>query len=156
MNIVSRVFRAIMPTMTPIKPTPPSSGGWASVSPVTALSSRDIERLEGVHPSLVELVQVARFRTPFTVIQGLRTLEEQKRLFASGASRTMKSRHLTGHAVDLAPTPLDWNNKESFRHLAYVMQSVADERKIRIRWGGNFAGFFDGPHFELDAKDYPA
>jgi peptidoglycan L-alanyl-D-glutamate endopeptidase CwlK len=68
------------------------------------LSARDRTRLVGVHPDLVAVVEAARHQMPFIVVEGLRTRDRQVQLVKSGASRTMDSRHLTGHAVDLAPT----------------------------------------------------
>lgn len=67
------------------------------------LSKRSLQRLEGVHPDLVKVVKraIQLTRVDFTVLEGLRTLERQKQLVAAGASKTMNSRHLTGHAVDL-------------------------------------------------------
>lgn len=119
------------------------------------LTPRDRTRLVGVHPTLVRIVERARQAEPFFVIEGLRTLARQQQLLSEGRSRTLQSRHLTGHAVDLAPMPLDWENKAAFRSVAAAMQQAADELRARIRWGGSFRGFFDGPHFELDARDFP-
>ena len=67
------------------------------------LSKRSLQRLEGVHPDLVAIVKEAIQITQhdFGVSCGMRTLEEQKKLVQSGASQTLASRHLTGHAVDL-------------------------------------------------------
>ena len=67
------------------------------------LSSRSKSRLEGVEEDLVKVVERAIELTEvdFGVIQGLRTMEEQKSLVAKGASKTMKSKHLEGKAVDL-------------------------------------------------------
>ena len=42
-------------------------------------------------------------RTDFTVIEGVRTKERQKELLYKGVSKTMNSRHITGHAVDIVP-----------------------------------------------------
>src|SRR5690606_32932327 len=69
-----------------------------------ALSKRSLARLEGVHPRLVALVQEAIALSPvdFMVTEGLRTSQRQAALVRAGASRTLKSRHLTGHAVDVA------------------------------------------------------
>ena len=66
------------------------------------LLERDRQRLAGVHADLLRVVERARLAIPFIVVEGLRTRERQARLVAIGASRTMNSRHLTGHAVDLA------------------------------------------------------
>jgi peptidoglycan L-alanyl-D-glutamate endopeptidase CwlK len=68
---------------------------------MASLLTRDHERMQGVHPHLVRLVIEARKAAPFIVMEGLRSRERQAKLVALGASRTMNSRHLTGHAVDL-------------------------------------------------------
>ena len=99
----------------------------------------------------------------FKVIEGVRTLARQKELFAKKATKTMNSRHLTGHAVDLVPLPLDWNNRQAFESVAKAMQQAAKQLGIAIRWGGdwNMNGsstdekFYDGPHFELLRAVYP-
>ena len=69
------------------------------------LSQRSRKRLEGVHSDLVAVVELAIIMPPvdFTVIEGLRTPERQRQLYKAGATKTLNSRHLTGHAVDLAP-----------------------------------------------------
>lgn len=120
------------------------------------LTPRDMERLRGVHPDLVRVVVRARAAEAFTVIEGLRSAERQRELVAKGASRTQNSRHLTGHAVDLAPVPLDWNDKPAFRRLAGAMKRAADEEGVPLVWGGDWRSFYDGPHFELDRRKYPA
>ena len=70
-----------------------------------AFGSRSLQRLEGIHPDLRRVMDraIATTDLDFTVLEGLRSLERQKKLVASGASKTLKSRHLTGHAVDIAP-----------------------------------------------------
>lgn len=120
------------------------------------LTPRDRDRLTGVHPDLVRVVERARGGgEPFFVIEGLRTMERQRELFAKGASRTLRSRHLTGHAVDLGPIPLDWNDRAAFARLAAAMRSAAEAEEVALRWGGDFRGFYDGPHFELPWDRYP-
>lgn len=120
-----------------------------------ALSARDIERLAGVHPDLVRVVIRARAEEAFSVIEGLRTPERQRELVAKGASKTLKSRHLTGHAVDLGPVPLDWKDKAAFRRLAAAMKRAADDEGVALVWGGDWRSFYDGPHFELCRRKYP-
>jgi peptidoglycan L-alanyl-D-glutamate endopeptidase CwlK len=68
-----------------------------------SLSNLSSDRLQGVHPDLVRGVERAiRITTQdFRVQEGLRTRERQAELVARGASRTMNSRHLTDHPVDL-------------------------------------------------------
>ncbi|MBS6009596.1 MAG: M15 family metallopeptidase [Haemophilus parahaemolyticus] len=129
------------------------------------LSTASEEKLAGVHPDLVKVVRRALTLSPvdFKVIEGVRTLARQKELFAKKATKTMNSRHLTGHAVDLVPLPLDWNNRQAFESVAKAMQQAAKQLGIAIRWGGdwNMNGsstdekFYDGPHFELLRAVYP-
>ena len=117
------------------------------------LSSKSLKRLEGVHPDLVKVVKRAIEITPidFVVIEGLRTKERQKYLVAKGASKTMNSYHLTGHAVDIAPlvdgqASWDW---KYYRELAPAMKQAAKELDIDITWGGDWAKFPDGPHWQI-------
>ena len=124
------------------------------------LSQRSRSRLEGVHPDLVAVVELAIIMTPvdFTVIEGLRTPERQRELYRAGATRTLNSRHLTGHAVDLAPlvkgqVRWDW---PLFHQLAPAVKDAAAELGVRIDWGGDWHRFPDGPHFELSRAAYPA
>lgn len=139
------------------RPAPaPEAAPAALTGPVVGLTPRDMERLRGVHPDLVRVVIRARAGFAFSVIEGLRTAERQRELVARGASRTQNSRHLTGHAVDLGPVPLDWDDKAAFRRLAGAMKRAADEEGVPLVWGGDWRSFYDGPHFELDRRKYPA
>lgn len=118
-----------------------------------ALSSKSKEKLEGVDIRLVRLVEQAIKETSidFTVLEGLRTPERQQQLVNDGFSQTMKSKHLTGHAVDLGAIvdgKLSWDKKH-YPAIAEAMKKVAAEQQVNIRWGGDFKSFFDGPHFEL-------
>ena len=123
---------------------------------------RSIERLEGVHPLLVdwcfELVTIM----DCSVISGVRSLTTQREYVALGVSKTMNSKHLIqsdgyGHAVDLAPYPIDWNKLRSFDLLAGVGLGLAAKMGIKIRWGGDWSqdmdvydqSFHDTGHFEI-------
>jgi peptidoglycan L-alanyl-D-glutamate endopeptidase CwlK len=124
-----------------------------------ALGPRSLERLVGVHPDLIRVVKRAIGESPldFTVLEGLRTVERQKVLFAKGATKTMNSRHLTGHAVDLAPVingavSWDW---PLYDRLALVVFAAAKDEKVPLTWGGQWKTFRDGPHFELPWDSYP-
>lgn len=121
------------------------------------LSEKSKSKLQGLHPDLVKVVNRAIELTPidFTVLEGLRTKERQQELFDKGASKTLNSRHLTGHAVDLAPYPIDWNDLKRFNQVADVMKQAAKELNVSIVWGGDWKLFNDCPHFELDKKVYP-
>ena len=121
------------------------------------LGNKSRRRLYGVHPDLVLVVNKAIEITTqdFTVLEGLRTLERQQQLYNTGKSKTMNSRHLTGHAVDLAPWPISWD-WEYFYPIAEAMKAAADEVGVPIEWGGDWKSFPDGPHYQLPWKEYPA
>lgn len=145
------------------------------------LSTRSLEKLEGVDNSLISVVTRAIEITEvdFGVIEGLRTFEKQKELFAKGASQTLKSKHLEGKAVDLAAyvgSRLSWEIT-LYDNIADAIKQAAIEFNVAIRWGAawhipdirHFNGtmqeatdayvnlrvsqgkrpFIDAPHFEL-------
>lgn len=123
------------------------------------LGNASQQRLIGVHPDLVMVVQRAIAISPvdFTVLEGLRTLERQKELFATGKSKTMRSRHLTGHAVDLAPwvnNAISWD-WEQYHKLAPAVKQAALDVGVPIEWGGDWTTFKDGPHWQLPWASYP-
>ena len=123
------------------------------------LGQRSLARLEGVHPDLVRVVKRAALMSDidFTVLEGLRTPARQKELVAKGASKTLKSRHLTGHAVDLAvliggEIAWDW---PLYHKLAPIVKAAAAAENVPIEWGGDWRTFKDGPHWQLPWKQYP-
>jgi len=121
-----------------------------------SLSFRSRQRLSGVHPDLVAVVKRAIEITEqdFSVIEGIRGIERQRQLVKNGDSTTMNSRHLTGHAVDLAPYPLSWD-WEYFYPIADAMKAAAEELDVDLEWGGDWKSFPDGPHWELSWDSYP-
>ena len=123
-------------------------------------SQRSLNSLRGIHPDLRRVIDRALQDSPldFVVIEGLRTEERQRELVASGASRTMNSRHLTGHAVDLLPIgpngpAFDW---PLYDRLGPAVKEAAEKEGVALDWGGDWKSFRDGPHFELDRAVYPA
>ncbi len=123
------------------------------------LSARSRARLQGVRPDLVAVVEDALALSPidFMVTEGLRSPRRQAELVRAGASRTLNSRHLTGHAVDLAAfvdgrIAWDW---PLYPRIAVAMKAAARRRGVALIWGGDWPRLRDGPHFELDRKAYP-
>ena len=123
------------------------------------LGPRSISRLQDVHPDLVRVVKRAAVTSDldFTVLEGRRSLERQKTLVKNGASQTLNSRHLTGHAVDLAPmlggtVSWDW---PLYHRLAKIVKAAAAAEGVPVTWGGDWRTFKDGPHWELPRKQYP-
>jgi len=139
-----------------------------------------LRELNGVDENLVEVVKYAITITEqdFTVHDGIRTEAEQRILVNKGASKTMKSKHIIGEAVDLVPYingRLRWEWYPIY-NIAEAVRKVAKERNIMLRWGGawniNFTeslktpeelvadyvaykkkrgrrAFIDGPHYEI-------
>jgi peptidoglycan L-alanyl-D-glutamate endopeptidase CwlK len=123
------------------------------------LNTRSLTALKGVHGDLVRVVKRAAelSPTPFIITEGVRTVERQKELVAKGASKTMNSRHLTGHAIDFVPVvggQITWK-WPAFKPVADAFKKAAQELEVPIVWGGDWRTFKDGPHIELDRKAYP-
>ena len=123
------------------------------------LSARDLKRLEGVHESIRCVLERAASNgaPPFAVIEGLRTVKRQRELVARGASRTMKSRHIHGFAVDIAPLiggkiSWDW---PAFYPLEKAIKAAATAENVNLKWGGDWRTFKDGPHWELPHATHP-
>lgn len=131
------------------------------------LNKRSENSLVGVHPDLVHVVRNAAYLHGvdgwaekfggFVVIEGLRTQARQAQLVKAGASWTMNSRHLTGHAVDLAvyingPSDIRWEWK-LYEHLYELMRDASKNCNIPIEWGGKWK-VRDGPHFQLPRTLY--
>lgn len=131
------------------------------------LGKTSLARLQGVDETLVNVVKraIEISEVDFTVMEGVRTLERQRELYAQGRTDpgkivtwTMKSRHIEGKAVDLVPYPLDWNDLEKFNKIKDAMFQAARELDVNLRWGadwdgdGNYRekGEYDSPHFEIN------
>lgn len=124
------------------------------------LSQSSLDKLKGVHPKLVQLILTAIKTSPidFIVTCGVRSLTDQQKAFKEKKSKCdgiiNKSNHQVksdglGHAVDLAPLPVNYNNTKKFDELAVHIKKVAKDLKINIRWGGDFKSIVDKPHYEL-------
>jgi len=111
--------------------------------------------LQGVHPDLVSVVERASEITQFRITEGLRTKERQKKLVAEGKSRTMNSRHLTGHAIDFVTPTGSYDDAEMTR-IAEAFKQAADDLGVAITWGGDWKQSWDKPHIELNWHEYPA
>ena len=117
-------------------------------------SKRSLDNLQGVNGNLVDVVHLALkySEIDFVVTEGLRSKERQEQLVKDGKSRTMNSRHLTGHAVDVAALvngKVSWE-WEYYEKIADAFFQAAAELKVPIVWGGSWKTFKDGVHFELN------
>jgi peptidoglycan L-alanyl-D-glutamate endopeptidase CwlK len=121
--------------------------------------ARSLARLKGVHPDLQRVAHLALSYSPhdFTITEGLRTRARQQQLFNAGASKTLNSRHITGHAIDFAvliagKVRWDW---PLYGPVADAFKRAAKELNVPIIWGGDWKSLRDGPHIELDRRKYP-
>jgi peptidoglycan L-alanyl-D-glutamate endopeptidase CwlK len=141
-------LRPAAPVTAPPEPPP--------VPEPDLLTPRDRERLKGVHPDLVRVVERARKYETFIVSEGVRTMERQREMVAKGLSKTMASRHLTGHAVDLYPV----NGKQvadmpraDYVGVVAAMKRAATELGVKMEHGHDWG--WDSPHHELTRAAYP-
>lgn len=122
-------------------------------------SQRSLDNLTGINPDLRKVVDRALQLTTvdFGITEGLRDKATQEKYVARGASQTMNSRHLTGHAVDVVAyingkVTWDW---KYYEEISKAFKQASQELNIPIIWGGDWKSLKDGPHFELDRKYYP-
>jgi peptidoglycan LD-endopeptidase CwlK len=128
------------------------------------LSQRSKTNLTGVHPDLIRVAEkAAEMGAQFHVTEGLRPLALQRKYVAEGASKTMKSRHLTGHAFDIVNADGEKAyNPDSMLALSKVFKAAAKELSLPLEWGGDWRDDpddkigWDSPHFQLPWRSYPA
>lgn len=122
------------------------------------LGEKSLKTLAEVKEPLQRLVKraIEISKQDFVVFDGLRTIEEQKKLVATGKSKTMSSKHLTGDAVDLVPWvngKAQWLWPEGYM-IADAMKQASIELGIPVVWGGNWSQFMG--QSKLDAKAFCA
>ena len=99
---------------------------------------RSRERLKGVDAKLVNVLNELIKMMDVTVIEGLRSAERQKELLAKGATKVKYSKHMEGKAVDIAPYPIDWENRDGFYYMGGMVRGIAKQLNIDIRFGGDW------------------
>lgn len=121
---------------------------------MAAFGKTSLNNLHGVNELLVQLMEEAIKDTPidFTIVEGLRTIERQKQLLLEKKTKTLKSKHLLGNAVDICPYvngKLDWNNREAFKQVTDNIKETAKRLGIHITCGIDWTNSWDSPHIEL-------
>mgnify|MGYP003152018778 FL=1 len=99
---------------------------------------RSKQRLKGVDTKLVNVLNELVKIMDVTIIEGLRSQERQDELVAKGASKTRYSKHIEGKAVDLAPYPIDWEDRERFHYMGGMVRGIGQQLNVNIRWGGDW------------------
>ena len=120
-------------------------------------SKQSLNRLQSCDERLFKLFSEVVKHFDCTILEGRRTVERQSMLVEQGKSKTMNSKHLTGRAVDVAPYPINWEDRERFTYFAGFVMGIASQQGLKLRWGGDWDkdtdlsdnSFDDLPHFEI-------
>ena len=99
---------------------------------------RSKERLRGVDRRLVSVLNELIKIMDVTIIEGLRSEQRQEKLLEQGSTKTKFSKHITGKAVDLAPYPIDWNDRDRFHYMGGMIRGIAKQLNVPVRWGGDW------------------
>ena len=99
---------------------------------------RSREKMKGVDSRLINVMNELIKLMDVTIIEGLRTKERQEELVAKGASKTKFSKHIEGKALDVAPYPIDWENRDGFYYMGGMIRGIAQQLGYDIRYGGDW------------------
>lgn len=117
------------------------------------LSKKSKVHYDTLDPKLQLIVDKVLKIYDISIICGHRNMEDQNKAFDSKHSKLQwpNSKHnsLPSTAMDIVPYPIDWENIEEFYYMAGIVMAVAEHYFIKLKWGGRFKSFFDGPHFEI-------
>ena len=124
-------------------------------------SKKSLSKLETCDKRIQDLFLRVVKKFDCTIIEGHRSKDRQNKLFKEGKSKLKypKGKHnaIPSRAVDVAPYPIDWNDRERFTYFAGYVLGIAYEMGLKIRWGGDWDmdtqvkdnNFDDLPHFEI-------
>ena len=116
-------------------------------------SRRSLDHLDTCHFNLQRLFLEVIKERDCTILQGFRGKDDQEKAFNEGKSKAhwgqSKHNYSPSCAVDAMPYPIDWSDIPRVREFSEFVKNKAKELNIGITWGGDFRGFFDGPHYEL-------
>ena len=99
---------------------------------------RSKERLRGIDATLVSVLNELVKIMDVTIIEGLRSEQRQEKLLKEGSTKTKFSKHITGKAVDLAPYPIDWKDRDRFHYMGGMIRGIAKQLNVPVRWGGDW------------------
>jgi len=99
---------------------------------------RSKERLRGVDTRLVNVLNELIKIMDVTIIEGLRSKQRQEILLKEGKTKTKFSKHIEGKAVDLAPYPIDWEDRDRFHYMGGMIRGIAKQLNVNVRWGGDW------------------
>ncbi len=100
--------------------------------------SRSRRRLKGVDAKLVNVLNETIKLMDITVIEGVRSKKRQAELLKKGATKVKYSKHMEGKAVDVAPYPIQWKDRERFHYMGGMLRGIAQQLGVKARWGGDW------------------
>ena len=99
---------------------------------------RSKERLKGVDHRLIMILDELIKIMDVTIIEGLRSAKRQEQLLKKGATKVKYSKHMEGKAVDLAPYPIDWEDRDTFHYMAGMVRGIGHLLNIKVRVGADW------------------
>lgn len=117
------------------------------------LSKTSRQKLQTCHSDLIKLIEAVAETEKCAVICGFRGRYEQEKAYMAGKSKAKfgqsKHNYKPSQAVDVVPVPLNWEDIPAFEKLGEKIMAKAKELGIKVKWGRDFTGLKDYPHFEL-------
>ena len=123
--------------------------------------NRSINRLKTCDSKLQELFYQVVNHFDCCILEGHRGEERQSKAYNDGKSKVQypdgKHNQYPSVAVDVAPYPIDWSDRDRFHYFGGFVLGVAKQMGMKIRWGGDWDmdtqtkdnKFDDLVHFEL-------
>ena len=99
---------------------------------VYKFGKRSKERLKGVDHRLIMILDELIKIMDVTIIEGLRSAKRQEQLLKKGATKVKYSKHMEGKAVDLAPYPIDWEDRDTFHYMAGMVRGIGHLLNIKV------------------------
>jgi peptidoglycan LD-endopeptidase CwlK len=99
---------------------------------------RSKERLNGVDHRLIAVLNELIKIMDVTIIEGVRSAERQKKLLSQGSTKVKYSKHMDGKAVDLAPYPVDFEDRDGFHYMGGMIRGIAQQMGFKVRFGGDW------------------
>ena len=121
---------------------------------------KSIKKLNTCHPNLITLLKKVVKEVDCTILEGYRNEEDQNKAYKSGNSTKKypngKHNKIPSIAVDVAPYPVDWDDRDRFHYFAGYVLATGLSMGMRVRWGGDWNmnhdfkdnNFDDLVHFE--------
>jgi hypothetical protein len=147
------------PTQGPPLPKPKPAGERDTAEPGTkpktvAVSMKNLEGLDPTFKTqVISILQELAGKGWIPVVaEGVRDKAQQQKKVDAGYSKTMNSRHLTGHAVDIVDRRYGWGGPAAKLDHAFWTDLGAAANSRGLEWGGDWKSFKDVAHVQVPWK----